>query len=62
MCDVLGKTTKGLANMVALRAEKDWLITHDRDIWWELSDGWLSNAFLTLESTNYPFVISYVNM
>jgi hypothetical protein len=41
--------------MVALRAEKDWLITHDRDIWWEeISGGWLSNAFVTLNLPTIP--------
>jgi hypothetical protein len=41
--------------MVALGAEKDGLITHDRDIWWEISGGWLSNAFVTL---NLPTISS----
>jgi hypothetical protein len=39
--------------MVALRAEKDRLITHDKNNWWELSGGgWLSNAFVTLHLPN----------
>jgi hypothetical protein len=29
--------------MVALGAEKDGLITHEKNNWWELSGGWLSN-------------------
>jgi hypothetical protein len=41
--------------MVALQAEKDWLITHDRNIWWERSGGWLSNAFVTLYLPNIPW-------
>jgi hypothetical protein len=40
--------------MVALRAEKDWLITPDRDIWLEISGGWLSNAFVTLNLPTIP--------
>jgi hypothetical protein len=39
--------------MVALGAEKDGLITHDN--WWELSGGWLSNAFVTLYLPNIPW-------
>jgi hypothetical protein len=41
--------------MVALRAEKDELITHDKDNWWELSGGWLSNAFVRLYLPNIPW-------
>jgi hypothetical protein len=41
--------------MVALGAEKDGLITHDKDNWWALSGGWLlSNAFVTLYLPNIP--------
>jgi hypothetical protein len=52
MCDVLGKTTKWFANMVALGAEKDWLITHDENYGWEISVGGLSNAVITLYLAN----------
>jgi hypothetical protein len=38
--------------MVALGAEKDGLITHDKNNWWGLSGGWLSNAFVTLYLPN----------
>jgi hypothetical protein len=55
MCDVLGKTTKRLANMFALGAEKDGLITDDKDNWRELSGGCLSNAFITLYLPNIPW-------
>jgi hypothetical protein len=41
--------------MVALGAEKDGLITHDKDIWRELSGGWLSNAFVTVYLPNIPW-------
>jgi hypothetical protein len=41
--------------MVALGAEKDWLITHDRDIWWEISGDGLSNAFVTVYLPNIPW-------
>jgi hypothetical protein len=41
--------------MVALGAEKDGLITHDKDNWWEISGGWLSNAFVTLYLPNIPW-------
>ena len=52
MCDVLGKTTKWFANMVALGAETDWLITRDENDGWELSGGGLSNAVVTLYLNN----------
>jgi hypothetical protein len=38
--------------MVVLGAEKDGLITHDKNNLWELSGGWLSNAFVTLYPPN----------
>jgi uncharacterized membrane protein YdcZ (DUF606 family) len=38
--------------MVALGAEKDGLITLDKNNWWELSGGWLSAAFVTLYLPN----------
>jgi hypothetical protein len=41
--------------MVALEAEKDGLITHDEDIWWELRGGWLLNAFVTVYLPNIPW-------
>jgi hypothetical protein len=40
--------------MVALGAEKDGLITHDKDNWWEISGGWLLNAFVTLNLPTIP--------
>jgi hypothetical protein len=41
--------------MVALGAEKDGLITQDKANWWELSGGWLLNAFVTLYLPNIPW-------
>jgi uncharacterized membrane protein YdcZ (DUF606 family) len=38
--------------MVVLGAEKDGLITHEKNNWWELSGGSLSNAFVTLHLPN----------
>jgi hypothetical protein len=38
--------------MVALGAEKDWLITHDENYGWEISVGGLSNAVITLYLAN----------
>ena len=52
MCGVLGKTKQRFANMVALGAEKDWLITYDENYGWELSGDELSNAVVALKLTN----------
>jgi hypothetical protein len=41
--------------MVPLGAEKDGLITHDEDVWWELRGGWLSNVFVTVYLQNIPW-------
>ena len=39
MCGMLGKTIKRFANMIALGAEENRLITHDENCGWELSGG-----------------------